>query len=240
MNKYDEMIIGKTPLTINEIKQMVGKKVIVKDMDNLCHTDLHTIEFICYDIIFRDREDKFYMINAVEDETIEVYKYEEESTMKNCLIIDGKEIPLSEETVANIKKTLIKDEFPKFGDTYYYILSMGIVDWSKWDNCRTDKNRLAFNNCFKTKEEAEFMLERQKVLNDIANYAKEQNDKIDWINYCQNKYYFVYGHNSGRIEINRAYTSQANITYFTSDKIAEKAKELYGNRYIKYVVNDFK
>ena len=88
-------------------------------------------------------------------------------------------------------------------------------------------------NCFKTKIEAEHMLETLKVIHELQKFAYENNEgEIEWGNKC---YYLCYDHLVGNIEISENIFFQFlpfNI-YFTSRKIALKAIETIGADRIK-------
>ena len=55
-----------------------------------------------------------------------------------------------------------EDTWPKYGDTYFCFDSSGKIDVFSYDSSPFDKNRSAFGNFFRTREEAEAALERVK------------------------------------------------------------------------------
>lgn len=69
---------------------------------------------------------------------------------------------------------------PKYKDKYYFIDDRGEIIYSFWsggpDSILMDKDRYDLGNCFKTQEEAEFALERHKVIVELERFAKEYND----------------------------------------------------------------
>ena len=69
---------------------------------------------------------------------------------------------------------------PKYNDKYYFIDDRGEIIYSFWsggpDVIRMDKDRYDLGNCFKTQEEAEFALERHKVIVELERFTKEHND----------------------------------------------------------------
>lgn len=71
-------------------------------------------------------------------------------------------------------------EWPQDGDGYYFINSVGVIaDGFFYTTFNPyGKNRLDIGNCFKTKEEAEFELERLKVLAEMKKFAEPENR--DW------------------------------------------------------------
>ena len=61
-------------------------------------------------------------------------------------------------------------EFPKDGDTYYYIDEDGIIYTRKYSKNDTfDQLRLSIGNYFRTQEEAEFTREQFKVIADMKS-----------------------------------------------------------------------
>ena len=63
---------------------------------------------------------------------------------------------------------------PRTGEEYLYITSNGIV-------CNTarvsyaDDFRLSIGNCFRTRDEAEFAIERLKVVHELRQFASDKN-----------------------------------------------------------------
>lgn len=90
-------------------------------------------------------------------------------------MIDEKLATLKEELIEELMQEVEEereDEFPKLGETYWYISSSGDIYWDKWDDTQTDRNRLAMGNVFRTREEVEFELEKRKVIAELKKYAK--------------------------------------------------------------------
>ena len=72
---------------------------------------------------------------------------------------------------------------PEKDGHYYYYNDTGHIYESCYDGDSTDKNRLEFGNCFKTKEEAEHMVEKLRVIKELRDFALENNEEeIDRIN----------------------------------------------------------
>lgn len=136
---------------------------------------------------------------------------------------------------------------PKKDEKYYYITDCGDVDNHLYSNLVVNDDylyanwlieRARFNmgNCFKTKEEAEHMVEKLKVIHELQKFAYENNEKeIDWNNFSQNKFYLIYDSDVNNIFIDYfsfTRTNPFNI-YFTSFKIAKRAIEAVGEDRIK-------
>lgn len=125
---------------------------------------------------------------------------------------------------------------PEKDGHYCYYNDTGHVYESCYDGDSTDKNRLEFGNCFKTKEEAEHMAEKLKVINELKNFALENNEaEIDWENGNQEKFVIVYNYGFQTIKTDSWYCTQRipfNI-YFTSKEIAQEAIKTIGEYRIK-------
>jgi len=58
----------------------------------------------------------------------------------------------------------MKEKFPQMGDTYYYICSWGRILSMQYTISVIDQTRISLGNVFETEEQAEFELEKRKVL----------------------------------------------------------------------------
>lgn len=125
---------------------------------------------------------------------------------------------------------------PEKDGHYYYYNDTGYIYESCYNGDSTDKNRLEFGNCFKTKEEAEHMVEKLKVINELKKFALENNEaEIDWNNLSQKKYVIIYDPENQNVDVYCYWRTQYipfNI-HFTSEKIAQKAIETIGVDRIK-------
>ena len=104
-----------------------------------------------------------------------------------------------------------------------------------------DYCRFNIGNCFKTKEEAEHILEKLKVIHELQKFAYENNEEeIDWKNFNQCKYKIFYDAEDGDLYVDYSVQCESepfNI-YFTSFKVAKKAIEAVGeDRIKKYYFN---
>ena len=155
-----------------------------------------------------------------------------------------KENKFTQETIKNtaaddwevVEEPKSKDWKPKKGDTYYYIGSVGSIFNYDYREDILDEAHLNIGNCFKTKEDAKHMVEKFKVIRELQKFANENNEeKIDWKNKTQYKYYLVYATEDGELYVDYAVYCKRepfNI-YFTSSKIAKRAIEAVGEYRIK-------
>ena len=69
-------------------------------------------------------------------------------------------------------------------DKYYYIDTFGTACSDIWDNDEIDNGRREIGNCFLTKEDAEFEVERRKIEAILLKYGKK-------VKSSQNEEYFI-------------------------------------------------
>lgn len=123
---------------------------------------------------------------------------------------------------------------PEDKKEYYFINAGGCICDDIWTNCILDNNLYAIGNCFKTEKEAEFALEKLKVIAELKRFAQERNDKIYWNNGSW-KYYIAYDYTANKVIYMSAMTSKRNDIYFTSEEIAQQAiKTIGADRLKKY------
>lgn len=131
---------------------------------------------------------------------------------------------------------------PNHGETYHGI-NGGFI-WSTTNlNSISDKANLSIGNCFKTKKEAEHMLEKLKVIHELQQFAYENNEEeLNWFDYSQGKYHLAYNYIEKKIcPEGRCYSHcDAFNIYFTSVKLARKAIETIGENRIKKYYFDVK
>ena len=130
---------------------------------------------------------------------------------------------------------------PKEKEKYFYIEDcMGVSD-DRNVQAPIDYCRFNIGNFFKTKIEAEHILEKLKVIHELQKFAYENNEgEIDWKNFNQCKYYLVYDTKDEDLYVDYSIQCESepfNI-YFTSSKIAKRAIEEIGeDRIKKYYFN---
>ena len=123
---------------------------------------------------------------------------------------------------------------PVEGETYYFVDSdNGISDTVFNNSFAGDCNRFHSYNCFKTEEEAEkeatkIIIRRQ--LEDIARRLNG-NEKIDWYDIDQNKYYAYYDCCSGDLELANTWACPSpGVVYCLSKDFVQIATKEIGAR----------
>lgn len=117
---------------------------------------------------------------------------------------------------------------PAEEERYWWIDEEGYVDWAAWCGYTDDERRLSIGNVFKTEKEAEFEVERLKILAIMKKYSRPiDKNKENWIMYyCEDmrkiKYYTTRNYNCG-------------TPCFESEEIAQKViNEIGEDRLKKY------
>lgn len=116
----------------------------------------------------------------------------------------------------------------KYGDRYWFIDSYGNVCTGIWKNDKVDNGRRTIGNCFLTKEEAEFEVERRKVEAILLKYGSRD------FEYSENNNYMYYEHGESSIEIGhyRSCQDQGGI-YFDTEELCQQAIDEAGEDNIK-------
>ena len=150
---------------------------------------------------------------------------------------------LTEEQINAIKVLIGKDcnteeqkekeeaEFPKYGDKYYFIDGDEVCE-SFWYDDEIDRKRLSIGNCFKTREEAEFEVERLRVLHEMKKFAEPKDYKWDSFN----EHHYIYCrflNNNNFVEIGNINSCKSDEIYFKSKEDAKACIEAVGEDRIK-------
>ena len=122
--------------------------------------------------------------------------------MKNIkIIVEDKELELSEETSKMVMSELKKDsgEFPRVGDNYFIIEDDGGIDSFSFNNDDVDDKYLEIGNLYTTKEEAELQADKLKAIVRVKNYIKDNfgydpEDWADWGDGNIEKYSIIYNY----------------------------------------------
>lgn len=162
-------------------------------------------------------------------------------TLKDFIQKHG-EIEIDEEKEKQLKEILGIKEIkkskkwkPELNERYYIVttrLTVGEAFYTVHDEI--NDARLFVNNCFKTKEEAEFHLEKLKVYHELKLFADDNNEEIDWKNEEIKKWFFYFDHSTLVIHYDYYFHLQhIGDIYFSSKELAEQAIEKVGEDRIK-------
>ena len=119
---------------------------------------------------------------------------------------------------------------PMSGQTYYYIVSDGDIFHATWNNDHPDLLRFAVGNVFETKEEAEFEVERLKVIAELKEFAEPEDREWDG----QTNHFHISGYgDSDTISIFSCEVVKTPTIYFESVEEAQEAIKAVGEDRIK-------
>lgn len=103
---------------------------------------------------------------------------------------------------------------PNVGDKYYYISNTGSILYYMYDEDVTNKAIISIGNCFESKEEAEHMLEKIKIINKLRELSN--------IKFSENKgKYFIYYN----FRENRVLCTETNYVKIIPFEVCFKTRE---------------
>lgn len=141
-----------------------------------------------------------------------------------------------EERIAKLEKELDElkeveiedDEFPRLGERYWFVDSVGNVFGDCWYDSMADNYRKDFLRIFKTKEECFRYLEIQVAFKDESKKFEP-----NWQDCTQDKYYLYYDYDRDNIEIILAWSNRVATLHFESREALEELISRFGEEDVK-------
>ena len=123
------------------------------------------------------------------------------------------------------------------GKSFYFIDSADSIGKKEfYSSNMCDKGRFLLGNAFPTREDAEFEVERLKVIHEIKEFIAENDDEeINWKDTKEGKWSLSYSHRFGRVLAGVVYMiaiAQREL-YASSREVIEKMIEAIGEERIK-------
>lgn len=140
--------------------------------------------------------------------------------------IEALETEFAEKIKALKAEVQREDEFPQDGDEYWFVNYYGSVDNSFYTNHPSDNYRSEIGNFFKTKQEAQFAVEKLKVEAELRKFSRPFEHGKPNFNLIFNK------DNGLIIDAWNIYWCQGAI-HFESKEKAKQAIESVGEERIK-------
>lgn len=133
-----------------------------------------------------------------------------------------------EKEIAELKSKVKEGpKFPEYGDTYWCIDAEGIVYVNTFEGIQADRNILEIGNVFKTAEEAEFVVEKLKVEEELRNLS-------DSWDLEKTQYTFSFNWEVTEFEVEyHDYNQYPGSYYFDSVDSLQQALETVGEARIK-------
>lgn len=122
---------------------------------------------------------------------------------------------------------------PKEGDTIFYITETGrVISGTFLSLLPSDNDKVLFNNAFQTREEAEHMLEKIKIINKLRELSN-----IDFNDDCKEEHYVIsYNNESKKIvcDVYHLFVREIPFNiYFKTEEDCQKAIEIIGEENLK-------
>lgn len=132
------------------------------------------------------------------------------------------------------------DEWPKDGDSFYYIGNIGVYH-DAWEYLKADQFRLETGNVFLSREDAEREVKRRKVLTELRKLAKSSwgSGNADWSRGGQYKWELFYDHKEkewSALDLGLSQTQGA--VYFATGHDAEAAVKTIGADRLMLLLED--
>lgn len=130
-----------------------------------------------------------------------------------------------------IYKEPTKNWEPKEGDTIFYITETGrVISGTFLSLLPSDNDKVLFNNAFQTREEAEHMLEKIKIINQLRKLSN-----VDFNSTDNNAYVIGYDRELKKIQINfhDAYNELPFNIHFATKQDCQKAINTIGVENLK-------
>lgn len=134
----------------------------------------------------------------------------------------------------NKKKEVNKRWKPNFDEDYFRIGPFDNITSLKWENDVFDNKHYNTRNVFKTIEEAEFEVERRKIMIELQNYTDKHNEEIAHPSYA---FWLALDEDDMSITVeNDSFLPPVGTVLFSNGDIAYDAIETIGeDRILKYM-----
>lgn len=129
-----------------------------------------------------------------------------------------------------LEKEKVMQYNPKIGDEYWFVNTVGGTSLAEWEHDDFDKDVYEIGNTYRTKEEAEFVVEKIRTEAELRRFSKPFENG-------GSNYYILSDMNDNALTISNMgfYRCQGTI-YFESEEKAEEAIRMVGEKRIeKYI-----
>ena len=123
-----------------------------------------------------------------------------------------------------------EQEFPQDGDEYWYMNALGIIFNDKWSGSISEEEMLEIGNVFKTREQADFAVEKLRVEAELRKFSRPFKEDED--------NYFIQinsSYNNIVIDTDEGYQTQSTIYYETRNEALLAIESVGEERIKKYI-----
>ena len=141
--------------------------------------------------------------------------------------IEALETEFNEKIKALKAEVQREDEFPQEDDIFWLINTFGKPVESTWGESITNRQLIEIGNMFRTKEQAEFAVEKLKVEAELRKFSRpfEKGEYNSYIFFYIDGDYLKVGH--------KVSTPSQGAIYFKSEEKAKQAIQIVGEERIK-------
>lgn len=119
---------------------------------------------------------------------------------------------------------------PENNTMYWYMNNSGTIACVPWYDDEADHDFFAIGNCFRTKEDAKFAVERLKVIAELKEYAEPED--AEW-NGVKQHYTLIYRGYTDGIKLESWTVSRNGALTFSSEETAFAAVKAVGEERVK-------
>lgn len=144
---------------------------------------------------------------------------------------------ISEGYIEEIKEEKSVVFVPKEGQEYFFMDSVAFENHTYYsEDDDYDVKRVSVGNCYETREDCQFAIEKAKVIRELEVLA---NFKPDWSDFQQVKHYIQYDRCNGVLTNcnNQAIESQGLIFFRSVDELNHAVQQIGEDRILKYLFN---
>lgn len=133
----------------------------------------------------------------------------------------------------NISENEPVEWIPEYGEYYYNISGNGYINRYKFYGTGYDKLSSGYGNCFRTKQRAEQLAKKIRVLFRIERYHDMfcPDYKPDWNNRNEPKFYVYYDNNDEVWTFTHSLIYELPVVYFDSLDTVQKVCNILNNEY---------
>lgn len=142
------------------------------------------------------------------------------------------ELKAMKQRIAELEEQAKREqEFPQFGDGYWYVDSDTDIMYLAWYGGEYDQCRLSIGNVFKTKEQADLAVEKLKAEAELRKYSRTFKHGGD-------NYTFNFNHDEGKVVhvyASESYEELGSLYFESRDKAQQAIDEVGEERIKKYI-----
>ena len=138
------------------------------------------------------------------------------------------ELKALKERIAELEEQAKQEQdFPEHGDDYWFLSGGGTIDDSFYTDSHVDNKRMGMGNMFRTRQEAEFAVEKLKVEAELRKFSRpfEKGEYNSYIFFYIDGDYLEVGY--------KVSTPSQGAIYFESEEKAQQAISTVGEDRIK-------